>query len=45
MKRTEIMDELGLERVLAVARGSASAAITGASTRSELTNVDFKEEL
>lgn len=41
MKRTEIMDELGLGRVLAVAWGGASTIIAGASSGSELTNADF----
>lgn len=45
MKCTEIMDELGLERVFAVAQGSASTIIAGASTGSELTNADFYREL
>lgn len=44
-KCTEIMDELGLERVFAVARGSASTIIAGASAGSELTNADFYREL
>lgn len=45
MKCTEIMDELGLKRVFAVARGSASAIIAGARAGSELTNADFYREL
>lgn len=45
MKCTEIMDELGLERVFAVAWGSASTIVTGASAGSELTNADFYREL
>lgn len=45
VKCTEIMDELGLKRVFAVARGSASAIIAGARAGSELTNADFYREL
>lgn len=41
MKYTEIMDELGLQKALAVARGGASTTAAGASAGSELTNADF----
>lgn len=45
MKCIGIMDELGLERVFAVTRGSASAINAGASAGSRLTNADFYREL
>lgn len=41
MKLTEIMDELGLQKALAVVRGGASTATAGASAGSELTIAEF----